>query len=164
MPTNPRQHSSLELLKQYANLMNELKRRKVIRTNNNPVGDYAESRACGAFDLSLEKGSQKSFDARDKNGVRYQIKGRRLTRGNDPKQLSIIRNLCDDGFDFLIGVIFDWEFAVLGAYKVPLQVIKTCAWWNERQNGHTVWLREPLISQEGVEDITESIERYSLAS
>ena len=162
MSSDLRAYSSLELLTQYSRVMEALKSRKIIRTNNNPVGDYSESLAAGALGLTLEKGSQKSFDAIDNHGIKFQIKGRRLIRPNDSKQLSIVRNLFDDGFDFLIGILFDWDFTVLEAYKIPLQTIKDHAWPNKHQNGHTVWLKDPLISQDGVQDIQKVIRKFSL--
>ena len=37
-----KQKSSIELMNMYAEILAELNSRKVVRTYNNPVGDYAE--------------------------------------------------------------------------------------------------------------------------
>ena len=46
-----------ELLRCFANILDELKERKVVRTRNNPVADYAEWLVTRQFGLSLERSS-----------------------------------------------------------------------------------------------------------
>ena len=91
-----------ELLATYSELMEELRQRKVIRTSNNPVADYAEKVAIESLNLSAVNKEQKGFDAVDSQGRKYQIKGRRLTRHNASRQLGVIRNLNQRLFDYLI--------------------------------------------------------------
>ena len=43
-----------ELLELYGKLMEELRRRKLVRSSNNPVSDYAEKIVCEKLGLSLQ--------------------------------------------------------------------------------------------------------------
>ena len=64
-----------ELLRLYGSLMEELRRRKLIRSSNNPVSDYAEKLVCEKLALSLAGKSSKGYDAIDeKTGIKYQKK------------------------------------------------------------------------------------------
>jgi hypothetical protein len=78
----------------------------LIRNSNNPVGDYAEYFFCRAFGWQQADNSEKDADAVGPDGIRYQIKGRRLTRHNNSRQLGAIRRLPQKNFDFLAGILF----------------------------------------------------------
>src|SRR5712671_1175595 len=71
--------STSNLLQLSAGVIDELRRRGVIRTTNNPVADYAELLAARAFGLVLAGRSEAGYDATDAAGNRYQVKARRLT-------------------------------------------------------------------------------------
>lgn len=118
MSNNFNKLSVHQLLVTFGVVLEELKARGVVKTRNNPVADYAERLVSEKLGLSVTS-SNAGFDAIDVKGVRYQIKSRRLSDVNKSRQLGVIRNLEKKGFDFLIGVIFDSEFAVLEAYKIP---------------------------------------------
>jgi hypothetical protein len=60
----------------------------------------------------------------DDAGVRYQIKGRRLTRHDASRQMSAIRNLDKTPFDQLAGVLVDDAFQIIRAALVPLAVVR----------------------------------------
>ncbi|AZK59093.1 hypothetical protein [Candidatus Desulforudis audaxviator] len=57
-----------ELLVLYSEIIEELRRRKAVRSNNNPVADYAENLAVKALSLKRAPLSTKGFDAKDKEG------------------------------------------------------------------------------------------------
>lgn len=82
-----------ELLKLHAAAIDELKNRGVLRTKNNPVGDYAEWLVSSAFNLTLANNSAAGHDAESSDGKKIQIKSRRITENNRSKQLGVIRNL-----------------------------------------------------------------------
>jgi hypothetical protein len=82
-----------ELLKAYGSILDELRRREIVRSSNSPLSDYAELLFCKAFGWKRENNSASGHDATDEHGVRYQIKARRLTRYNSSRQMSAIRNL-----------------------------------------------------------------------
>src|SRR3954465_13695752 len=66
------------LLELHCDLLAPLRRREVVRSANNPTGDYGELLFSRAFGWSLNANSSADADATDQNGVRYQIKCRRL--------------------------------------------------------------------------------------
>jgi len=90
----------IELLQLQANATKELKRRKIVRTNNNPLGDYTEWLVSQRMKLNLAKNSTAGYDAISDAGVTFQIKGRRVTLENPSRQLSAIRNYGSKDFDW----------------------------------------------------------------
>jgi hypothetical protein len=143
-----------ELLAAHSSVIDELKRRGVIRSNNNPTGDYAEWLAKEKLGLDLETNSAKGFDALDSQGLRYQIKGRRVTDENGSTQLGVIRNLEAKEFDFLVGIIFDSNWQVRYAAKIPQNIVASLATFRDHQNGHVLHLRPSIFENPNVEDIS----------
>ncbi len=133
------------LLCLYSDLMEELRKRKIIRSSNNPVADYAEYLAAKKFKLTLTKSSNKGFDAVDGEGLRYQIKSRRITGHNQSRQLSVIRNLDDKPFDVLVAILFNSDFSVNTILKIPRDIIKEYSRFSKHQNGHILVLRDKII-------------------
>lgn len=134
--------------------MEELRQRKLIRSSNNPVADYAERLICEKFSLTLEKGSNKGYDATDeKTGMKYQIKARRLTRHNTSRQLGVIRNLEQRLFDHLIAVVFNEDFSVRETWKIPHEKIKKYAKLSEHQHGHILVLTGAVLTDEAVSQL-----------
>ena len=117
--------STPELLALYGSILTVLRERGVTRSENSPVGDYAEHLASLAFGLTLINNSAIGYDGVDAEGVRYQVKGRRITRWNQSRHLSAIRGLAADGapFDVLLGILFDGEFRV---WRAPLSRSLLC--------------------------------------
>lgn len=111
-----------ELLRLHGAAINELRRRKVVRTQNNPVGDYTEWLVSRALDLKLEGNSAIGYDAINERGIRYQIKGRRLAQKNHACQLIRQRGLGiywpgEHGFKPLS----DWKHASSGRLSTPFR-------------------------------------------
>ena len=90
-----------ELLELAGAIIEELRVRKIVRSSNGPVGDYAEFLFAKAFAWELVNNSQKGYDAKDTNGQSYQIKSRRITSHNASRQLSPLRRLPEKSFRFL---------------------------------------------------------------
>jgi len=143
------------LFKYFAYILDELKERNVIRTRNNPVADYAEWLVAKSFDLSLERNSRAGYDAINNRGERFQIKSRRLDPTNKSRQLSVIRNLKEKEFDYLIGVLFEKEFTVKEAYKIPHKIIENYARFSKHQNGHILNLKGRILEDPKVKNITQ---------
>jgi len=146
--------SEKQLLHQYADILDKLRSCGVVRTRNNPVADYAECLAARALELTLERNSKLGYDAKNTKGERFQIKGRRLDATNQSRQLSVIRNLAAQEFNYLIGVLFDHDFIVMEAYKIPHQFIGKYARYNKHQNGHIFQLKGPILQDPMVENVT----------
>jgi len=143
-----------ELLRLYAKVMRELRTRGVIRSSNNPVADLAESIAAKAFGLTLEPNSAKGFDGVCQSGKRYQVKGRRITPENRSTELSIIRNLDDNQFDFLLAIYFDEEFGIDAAYRIIHAAVAAHTTYSKHSNGHRFTMKEAIKTDHGCEDVT----------
>lgn len=151
--------STPELLALYGSILTVLRERGITRSENSPVGDYAEHLASVAFGLTLVNNSAIGYDGVDADGLRYQVKGRRITRWNPSRQLSAIRGLgaSGDPFDLLLGILFDGEFRVWRAAVVPLSVVKLRAKRQEHVNAWRLMLTEPVWALPGVTDVTERV-------
>jgi hypothetical protein len=154
---DPKAISTFDLLGCFADILDVLKQRGVVRTRNNPVGDYAEWLVAQRLGLSLEHNSKFGYDATNTSGERFQIKSRRLDPSNKSRQLSVIRNLDTGEFDYLIGILFDRDFTVKEAYKIPHGVIAKYASFSKHQNGHILHLRGDILRAPSVEDITHNL-------
>ena len=115
--------SCLELLALHARIAEELRDRGIARTSNNPTGELAEHLFCTAFGWIPAGNSSANIDASAPDGIRYQIKGRRITRHNQSRQLSAIRDLKGRHFDFLAGVVFTEDYRVRRAALIPYAVV-----------------------------------------
>jgi hypothetical protein len=123
-----------ELFAGYAAILDELRRRGIVRSTNNPLSDLAEYLFCQAFGWRLNGKSTSGFDATDPaGGIRYQIKARRLTE-NQSRQLSFIRELDKAPFDYLAGLLMNGQFQVLRAAIVPLVIVQARARYVQRVN------------------------------
>jgi hypothetical protein len=151
--------STPQLLRLYSSIVDELLHRRVVRSTNNPVADYAECLTARAFDLKLAGKSVSGYDAVGNTGVRYQVKARRLTRQNGSRQLGFIRGL-EPGkspFDFLVGILFTADFAVIRAALVPVAVVRERVAWAEPVKAWRLILSDTVWTLAGVQDITEEI-------
>ena len=81
------------LLALYATILDELRDRGIVRSTNNPVGDYAEYLVATALGLRLADNATSGFDAIGPDDLLYQVKARRLTPRNPSRQLGFIRGL-----------------------------------------------------------------------
>ncbi|MGR3291798.1 MAG: hypothetical protein ACU0C9_11480 [Paracoccaceae bacterium] len=147
--------SAQEILATHVSLMQELHRRGILRSNNNPTGVLVEYLYCVAFDWYQAPNSEKGFDAEGSHGNRYQIMARRLTGSATSGQLSAIRDL--DGFSFLAGILFDDQYQVLRAAIVPQRVVRRFSNFVEHTNSYRFILRESVWDEPGVRDVTKHL-------
>lgn len=146
-----------ELLSLYAHVVEELRRRGVTRSSNNPVADYAEHLCEKALSLTRTAKSAKGFDATDSAGTRYQIKGRRLTSHNASRQLGVLRELKENPFDYLAGVLFREDFQVWKACLVPITEVRANSDYIARTNSWRFLLRDSVWNLPGVVDISSKV-------
>lgn len=147
-----------ELLSLHAQIGETLRERGIVRSANNPTGDLAEFLFCKAFGWEQAPNSERGFDATSADGIRYQIKGRRVHRRNKSRQLSAIRDLSGGHFDVLAGVIFDDEFRVTRAALIPLDLVKLQATYVAHTNSSKFMLRDEVWNEPDVEDVTAEIQ------
>lgn len=145
--------STLELLRSYDFILDELIRRKIVRTHNNPLGDYAEWLVAQKLCLTLAHNSESSYDGVNENNEKFQIKSRRNHPSNGSRQFNVIRNYEAKGFDFLITVLFNKDFTVKEAYKLPYDIIPEYSRPNKHQNGRVPILPK-IIDDPKIEDIS----------
>ena len=144
-------------------ILDELRRREIVRSANNPISDYAELLFCKAYSWTRENNSAAGYDATDQNKVRYQIKARRLTPNNRSRQLSAIRKLDEDPFDVLAGVLFDDKFLVLKAILLPIAAVRARAVHVLHTNSWKFLLRDDVWNEPGAQDVTKQIRKKAAA-
>ena len=147
--------SSRNLLSLHAGIMEELRRRGVVRSANNPKGDLAEFLFCRAFSWKQERNAVRGFDASDSRCTRYQIKGRRLHRRNKSQQLSAIRDF--DGFDTLAAVLFDDVYQVSRAALIPNAMVRKRCKFVQHTNSYKFMLTDDVWDDKRVTDVTEKL-------
>lgn len=128
-----------DLLALQSSAIAELKSRGVVRTRNNPIGDYAEWLVASALGFILNPNSSSVFDGLSLDGTRFQIKGRRVSKANKSRKL--IRNYEKREFDLLAAVVFSEDYSVREALLVPHGVVGEYAAYREHVNGHVFHLR-----------------------
>lgn len=146
--------SSVELLNLHSRIAEELRGRGITRSSNNPTGDLAEYLFCKAFDWTQSANSNANIDAVARDGTRYQIKGRRITRHNKSRQLGAIRDFHGKHFDYLAGVLFSEDYQIARAALVPYAAVETMAKFVQRTNSHKFILHDDVWSAPDVRDVT----------
>jgi hypothetical protein len=146
-------HTTQELLAQYAAILVELKNREVVRTRNAPLGDYAEYLAQRAFGGTLLPNSEKGYDLLDSSGSRIQVKARTIGEGVGPSaKFSAFRSF---DFDSALFLALD-----LGSYQidwarlVPRQEVEDVVRYSPHINGSS--LRITKAAKMG-DDVTERV-------
>jgi hypothetical protein len=154
---NLSEFSAPQLLALHAKVAEQLRTRGITRSANNPTGDLAEYLFCKAFGWNQVGNSRANIDAIGPDGIRYQIKGRRITRYNSSRQLSAIRDLGGAHFDFLAGVLFDEDYGIRRAALIPHAVAVERATFVKRTNSHRFLLRDEIWNAPGVRDVTTEL-------
>ena len=143
--------SNSELRQFYGDVMAEFARRGVL-VNGSLTGGYAESLVCHGLNLKPLEANTPKADAFDpSNCDRYQIKGSRSSGSR--VQVSPLRDLESPGFDFLVVVVFNGDFSVRRAAKIPHKVVLEFAKYNKANNAHIFSLTDRIMKQPGVKDI-----------
>ena len=133
-----------ELLILTGDAVKELRRRKIVRGANNPVGDFAELLFCKAFGWQLATKNQGHSDAIGPDKCLYQIKARRITSAAGARQLGALRRLPEKNFDKLAAVLFDAKFRVLRAAIIPHSLVLANATHNAHTNSWRFMLRDEV--------------------
>jgi hypothetical protein len=151
------------LLELHCDVLAELRRRDVVRSANNPTGDYGELLFAKAFGWTLNGNSSADTDALDANGIRYQIKCRRLASPKGSRQLGFIRRLPERPFDRLAAVLLDDKFRVLRAAIIPFEVVQPRAAYVDSVKGWRFILRDSVWGIDGVADATAELKAAELS-
>jgi hypothetical protein len=143
-------------------VIDELRRRAVVRTSNAPLGDYAEYLFSAALGLKLESNSKAGHDATGPDGSKYQIKSRRVvSTSRAARQLSVFRGLPEAKFDVLAAVLFDGQCKVIRAVLVPHAIVLQRSVYAQHVNGWRLVADETLFALPNVTDVTGALQRAS---
>lgn len=150
------------LLATYGAILEELRARDVLRTNNAPAGDYAEYLICRALGGTLERNSAKSADVRVQ-GTAIQVKARVVTdlANKSERQLSAIRS-----FDFqeLAVVLFDPSYRVRRAVLLPVALIEQQAYVSGHVKARIFYATDAALSAPEARDITLQVQAAAMAA
>jgi len=145
----------LDLLRLQAGAVEELRRRGIVRTGNNPVGDYAEHLCARAFGWTLATNSTAGLDAVSATGRRFQIKARRLTGRSGDRELGSLEAIDGTAFDDLVVVLFAADFTVARAALLTSEEIARVA--TPKRGRWLIRAEDRLFDQPGVVDLTERL-------
>lgn len=151
------------LLGTYTSILEELRRRGLVRTNNAPIGDLAEYACNIVYRGELAPNSEKSYDLVAADGRRIQVKVRNVRPDTSPSAVfSVIRSF---DFDACIFVLVDAEKGIVqGAYEWSAHGVQEHGAHRTHVNG--VVIRVSQAKRFGI-DLTDSVDeawREMLAS
>jgi len=73
----------------------------------------------------------------------------------------VLRGLSEKRFDFLLPIIFNRDFSIRSAYKIPHDIVEKHARYKEYVNGHILTITADVTSEFNVEDISEALRNCS---
>ena len=146
-----------ELLELYGHVLDTLRVRGTIRSTNNPVADYAEGLCKQALNLTLADKNTTGYDGIDPLGRKIEIKARRISKENRSRQMSAIRGIEHNHFDYLAGVLFNADFSVLKGCLIPYEVVRQNSTHTAHTNSHRFLLRDAVWQLPGVQNITDQL-------
>lgn len=143
-----------QLLGTYSSILEELRRRGLVRTNNAPIGDLAEYAASIVYGGTLAPNSEKSYDLTASDGRLIQVKVRNIRPETSPSAIfSVIRSF---GFDACIFVLIDSvSLQVHGAFEWTAAEVREFGVHREHTNG--IAIRVGQARQRGV-DLTDQVD------
>ncbi len=111
-----------------AAVMRELRRRGLIRSERNPIADYAEYLVAARYGVPLEgHGAQPGYDLRLPDESRVQVKCRRRTAASSPGHFGDFSDLENDPFDLFVGVLFNENFEVEREGQTTIERVRALA-------------------------------------
>lgn len=112
------------ILQQYSAILTKLKSIDVLRTNN-IVGEYGEWLVENKLGYTRVKQNNVGYDAID-GSTKYQIKSRLHLDNtkNNYQEMGAVDLSKGQYFDYMIAIVFDKNFDIEEAYKIPFNTIK----------------------------------------
>jgi hypothetical protein len=147
-----------ELLSGYARTLAELRSRGVVRTNNAPAGDYAEWLVARALNGAIaDDKAAKSYDLTLPDGRLVQLKARVVSEPSAPGQTQTSPFRSWD-FDLAALVLLRGaDYVPVLGILAPVAVVKQHVRHQKHVNGHIAYIRPPLTTAAGTEDITDPL-------
>ena len=136
--------SELELLVTHESILAELRRRGVVRTNDAPLGQWAEGLAHRKLGGTLEPNSKKGFDLVTLEGRKIQVKARlvRDVKKRSERLLSVFRSF---DFDDCLVLLFDQKYEVRNAVLLSAKVVAERARMSKHVNGHLLFATDAIL-------------------
>jgi hypothetical protein len=141
----------------YRAILRELRSRGVIRTENAPVGDYAEYLVAAALGGQRARNSEKAWDVLSSDGEKLQVKARVVADPAKPGQLQLspFRSF---GFDAVVIVLLSAaDYAVARASRVPRHVVESAAVYRQHVNGKVLFAHPDIMGHPDATDLTSTL-------
>lgn len=147
--------SVVDLMRLHRQTLHELVNRGIVRTFNQPQGDWAETLVRVAYNGQLAAKSEKGYDVITADGTRLQVKARALDHHDvGSNTTSAFRSW---EFDAMLVVLLDPDDLSVGrAAELPLEVVRDRARYVEHVNGYVLVPNQALMDQ-GT-DVTERLQ------
>lgn len=148
---------SQELLELHTKIQDELSDRGILRTGNQPSGDYAEWLVALHVEGERLGMSAKGIDVVTSSGRRIQVKARTVdSNSRKPAPSSAIR---DWDFTEVIFILFNRiDYSIVKSFSVPLELMKKVVKYAKHDNKYFVSNIWNLESVQGVSNITEDLQ------
>lgn len=144
--------SPIDLLKLHTQIIDELKYRKVAKTRNQPIAEYSKWLVRNKLKLNDVNNPNEKYDGYDDKGKKYLVRSRQII-DNRQVQFSVIRNIEDRNFDYLVAISFDIYFGITEAYIIPVDVLLEQLDYNEYQNGYLFKLNQFNLNDSRIKNI-----------
>jgi hypothetical protein len=139
-----------ELLGDWASIMRALRKRDVIRTNNNPVGDIAEAVVADHHEGERGSFSQAGWDVKTADGERIQVKALRKTPNHKRTMLSPIQ---DTEYDAVVVILFNEDFQITEGLRLARPVVEDLFDHKDYVNGRVIRVTKKLREYPRVEQV-----------
>ncbi|MBS2033272.1 MAG: hypothetical protein JST54_35690 [Deltaproteobacteria bacterium] len=128
-----------------------------MRTNDAPLGQWAEWLARRVLGGTLERNSSKSHDLVTPKGRRVQVKARlvRDLKRREDRQLSVFRSF---EFDECLVLLFDPEYSVRRAAVLPSALVQEHAKFRKHVNGAVLFATNEVLDLGG--DLTDQFQSH----
>jgi hypothetical protein len=150
MAYKPEEQTIPQLPADWAAVMNELRMRDIIRTNNNPVGDIAEAIVAKHYEGERGSFSQAGWDVKTPDGERIQVKAIRSTPTTRRQNASPIR---DRAYDSVVIVVLDENFQVVEGLKLSRETVEELFPHRDYVNGRIITVTAALRANPHVDKL-----------
>lgn len=148
--------STPNLLQLSRSILDEPRRRGVLRTANAPAGDYAEYLVKAAYRGELAPNSEKGWDIRSSDGRKLQVKARVVGSGRGTQLFSPFRSFED--FDACVLVLLDQtDLSVRKAVEMPRDVVREHSAYRSHVNGCVARTTLVDLGDQLVLDVTDRL-------
>lgn len=144
-----KERSTRELLALWAGILRELRRRAVVRTANNPIGDIAESLVAEHFRGVRESFSNSGWDVTTRDGQRLEVKGIRIGEVRTRSNLSPIP--ATSTYTGVVVVVFDDALRVTEALRMERATVERLFQARKKDGARIIRVGPRLRDDPGVE-------------